>query len=141
MPWEPGNSVITLPDGASLRARGLRRGPVPGPDPEWGLYLLGKTPPPTAWPNRWVRWPDFRLPRDRDDARAAFREAHRLAASGVLVEVACFGGRGRTGTALACIAQLGGVPADEAVGWVREHYDHRAVETPWQKRFARDVWR
>jgi hypothetical protein len=30
------------------------------------------------------------------------------AAEGVLVEVACGGGRGRTGTALACIAQLAG---------------------------------
>jgi protein-tyrosine phosphatase len=55
----------------------------------------------------------------------------------VRVEVACAGGRGRTGTALACIAQLGGVPADEAVAWVRGRYDRRAVETPWQRRYVR----
>jgi protein-tyrosine phosphatase len=89
------------------------------------------------WPSRWVRWPDFRLPADPEDARAAFAEAHRLALDGVRVEVACGGGRGRTGTALACIAQLGGVPAAEAVGWVRERYDRRAVETPWQRRYVR----
>jgi len=140
MPWEPETSVVTLPDGARLRGRGLRRGAVPEPPPEWGLYLLGKMPPATAWPSRWIRWPDFRLPSDQEDARGAFEEAHRLALSGTLVEVACFGGRGRTGTALACIAQLGGVPADEAVAWVREHYDRRAVETPWQKRFVSRVW-
>jgi protein-tyrosine phosphatase len=53
------------------------------------------------------------------------------------VEVACGGGRGRTGTALACLAVLDGVPAHEAVGYVRAHYDARAVETPWQRRYVR----
>lgn len=135
MTWPPGPGILELPDGARLRGRGLRAGgDVPPPD--WGLYLLGKQPPEMAWPTRWVRWPDFRLPRDPADARGAFAEAHRLALDGLLVEVACGGGRGRTGTALACIAQLGGVPAKEAVAWVREHYHHRAIETPWQRRFV-----
>jgi protein-tyrosine phosphatase len=53
------------------------------------------------------------------------------------VEVACGGGLGRTGTALACLAVLDGVPAGEAVAYVREHYHPRAVETPWQRRFVR----
>lgn len=53
------------------------------------------------------------------------------------VEFACGGGRGRTGTALACLAVLDGVPAAEAVTFVRRHYDRRAVETPWQKRYVR----
>lgn len=52
------------------------------------------------------------------------------------VEVACGGGRGRTGTALACIAVIDGVPADRAVAYVREHYDRHAVETPWQRRYV-----
>jgi len=43
---------------------------------------------------------------------------------------------GRTGTALACLAVLDGVVAAEAVGYVREHYNSRAVETPWQRRFV-----
>jgi protein-tyrosine phosphatase len=64
------------------------------------------------------------------------REAWERAA-GERVEVACGGGRGRTGTALACIAVLDGVPPDEAVAWVRARYDKHAVETPWQKRFVR----
>jgi protein-tyrosine phosphatase len=64
-------------------------------------------------------------------------EAHRRAAAGQRVEVACRGGIGRTGTALACIAQLGGVSAEDAIEWVREHYDARAVETPWQQRYVR----
>ena len=52
------------------------------------------------------------------------------------VEVACAGGRGRTGTALACLAILDGVAAAQAVTYVRAHYDRRAVETPGQRRFV-----
>ena len=37
-------------------------------------------------------------------------------------EIGCDGGTGRTGRALACIAMLAGIQADEAVGWVRDHY-------------------
>jgi len=28
------------------------------------------------------------------------------------------------------------VPSREAVAYVREHYDPRAVETPWQRRYV-----
>ena len=61
-------------------------------------------------------------------ARAVLAEALERAAT-ERVELACGGGRGRTGTALACLAVLDGVPAEEAVAWVRRHYDRRAVET------------
>ena len=84
------------------------------------------------WDARWVRWPDLRLPADRADAQDALREAWCRAAA-ERVEVVCDGGRGRTGTALSCIAVLDGVPARQAVAFVREHYDPRAVETPWQR--------
>lgn len=88
-----------------------------------------------SWDVRWVRWPDFRLPADRRDAQDALREAWHHAAL-ERVEVACGGGRGRTGTALACLAVLDGVPAHEAVAYVRQHYDPQAVETPWQRRYV-----
>jgi protein-tyrosine phosphatase len=52
------------------------------------------------------------------------------------VEIACAGGRGRTGTALACLAILDGVPGTEAVAFVREHYNPHAVETPGQRRYV-----
>jgi protein-tyrosine phosphatase len=136
MSWELGPGVVELPDGARVRGRSLSAG-APARSPEWGLYLLARPPAPTAWPARWLRWPDFWLPRDTDDARAAFEEAHRRAMQGDLVEVACAGGRGRTGTALACVAQLAGVGADDATGWVRSHYNPRAVEMPWQRRYVR----
>jgi protein-tyrosine phosphatase len=128
--------LMPLPSGRLVRGRGLRRPMPDGPVPAFGVYLLGKAPPPVAWESRWVRWPDFRLPADPADAGDALREAWERAAL-ERVEVACGGGRGRTGTALACLAVLDGVPAGEAVAYVRRHYHRRAVETPGQRRFVR----
>ncbi|MER6239250.1 protein-tyrosine phosphatase family protein [Streptomyces clavifer] len=134
--WDPaGAGVLRLPSGRLVRGRGLRY-PLPaGPAPTFAVYLLGRRPPPVAWEARWLRWPDFRLPADRAQARTLLREAWDRAATD-RVEVACGGGRGRTGTALACLAVLDGVPADEAVAHVRRHYHPRAVETPWQRRYV-----
>ncbi|HEV7897750.1 MAG TPA: protein phosphatase [Planosporangium sp.] len=127
--------VLRLPSGRLIRGRGLRR-PLPaGQSPTYGLYLLGKEPPAVPWRARWLRWPDFWLPADRRDAVDALREAW-ISAGTERVEVGCAGGRGRTGTALACIAVLDGVPAQAAVAFVRAHYDERAVETPWQRRYV-----
>lgn len=103
--------------------------------PDYGLYLLGKPPDPPAWKWRWLRWPDFRLPSDRADARDALIDAWERSAE-QRVEIACDGGHGRTGTALACLAVLDGVPANEAVQYVRDRYDPHAVETPWQHRYV-----
>lgn len=88
-----------------------------------------------SWESRWIRWPDFWLPSDRPGFRIALAEAlDRMASQ--RVEIACGGGFGRTGTALACLAVLDGVPNDRAVAYTREHYSRRAVETPWQRRFV-----
>lgn len=136
-PWDPTSpGVLRLPSGRMVRGRGLRRGPAEAPEPEFGLYLQGRPPPPVRWPSRWVRWPDWWLPADRDDARDGLVELWTRAAS-ERVEVACSGGQGRTGTALACLTILDGVPAADAVAHVRRHYHPRAVETPWQRRFVR----
>ncbi|MBE0636646.1 phosphatase, partial [Candidatus Bipolaricaulota bacterium] len=54
------------------------------------------------------------------------------------LEIGCIGGLGRTGTVLACLAILAGVPTTEAVAWVRDHYDARAVETTDQEGWI--VW-
>jgi protein-tyrosine phosphatase len=113
-PWADGPGVVELPDTRRIRGRGLRR-PLPaGPRPDFGVYLLAHDPGPFDWEHRWVRWPDFRTPSSTADAMAALREAHEGSAT-ERVEVACGGGVGRTGTALAVIAALAGVPAGEAV--------------------------
>jgi hypothetical protein len=136
-PWnEQAPGVLRFPSGRLVRGRGLRRGAVEGVAPAFGLYLQGRAPPPVDWPSRWVRWPDMWLPPDSADAEDAFRELWRRAGT-ERVEVACSGGQGRTGTALACLAILDGVPSARAVAFVREHYNPRAVQTPWQRRFVR----
>ena len=130
---QPG--VLRFPSGRLVRGRGLRR-PLPDGDvPDFGLYLLSTPPRPADWDARWVRWPDFRLPTDRVDAAQALHAMWQRAGS-ERVEVACGGGRGRTGTALACLAVIDGLPAGAAVAYVRAGYDARAVETPWQRRYV-----
>ena len=136
-PWDqtkPG--VLRLPSGRLVRGRGMRNDVGEGVAPEFGLYLMGTPPPPTSWPSRWVRWPDWWLPVDRADARSALLELWERAPT-ERVEVACSGGHGRTGTALACLAVLDGVRPAEAVRYVRQNYNSRAVETLWQRRYVK----
>lgn len=121
--------VIELPGGRRVRGRGLKT--VPEIEPEFGAYLTWTNPRP-PWPHRWVRWPDFGLPVRSEQARLTLVEAWERAGT-ELVEVACGGGRGRTGTALAALAMLDGLDRDAAIAWVRSGYDPMAVETPWQR--------
>jgi len=128
--------VVVLPSGRSVRGRALHATTAPaGPEPEFGLYLLGHKPPTAAWPHHWLRWPDFRLPSEPLAARQALLDVWRRSER-ERVEIACGGGRGRTGTAIACLAVLDGIPSSEAVLWTRQRYGRRAVETPWQRRFV-----
>jgi hypothetical protein len=136
--WPDDAGVVTFPDGRRVRGRGLHHGAPAEPggtDPEFGLYLLGRDPGPFAWDHRFVRWPDFRLPASSADAADALADAFDRAAR-QRVEVACGGGVGRTGSAIAAMAVLAGVPSVDAVAWVRDHYHPRAVETPWQRRWV-----
>lgn len=80
--------VLRLPSGRFVRGRGLLRALPDGPTPAFALYLLGRQPPAVAWESRWVRWPDFRLPSDRRDAREALVQAWGRAPT-ERVEVAC----------------------------------------------------
>jgi hypothetical protein len=134
--WSPdGPGVLRFPSGRLVRGRALRLDLPPGQVPTYGVYLLGKEPPEVPWEAKWLRWPDFRLPGDAASARRILTEAWERAES-ERVEIACAGGRGRTGTALACLAVLDGVPAGDAVRFVRQHYNPHAVETPWQRRYV-----
>jgi hypothetical protein len=133
-PWLDDTGLVTLPTGPRVRGRRLSDTASPA---DFAL-LLADGPVPT-WPHRSVRWPDFWIPSDRADALDALHEAHRRAHAGERVEVTCRGGIGRTGTALAALAILDGLPPSQAVTWIRDNYHPRAVETPWQRRWLRTV--
>ena len=135
-PWTlstPG--VLMLPSGRTVRGRGRRAQLGDDEWPDVAVYLLRREPPAVPWAAVWVPWPDWGLPTDRDRARHALVDAWQRA-PGERVDVVCGHGRGRTGTALACLAVLDGVDAGEAVAYVRSRYHPRAVETPWQRRYV-----
>ncbi|TDE00344.1 protein-tyrosine phosphatase family protein [Jiangella asiatica] len=132
--WLDKHGLVTLPSGVILRGRRIGDAVSPA---DFALVLASGPIP--AWPHRRIDWPDFWIPKDRADALDALRGAYRRACDGERVEVTCKGGRGRTGTALAAMAILDGVPATEAVGWIRANYNPHAVETPLQRLWLRSV--
>ena len=135
-PWNNETGVVVLLDGRRVRGRALPDRPPPELEPDFGLYLLGKPPPQMSWDTRWLEWPDFGLPHDADDANDALEEVFARSLR-QRVEIACRGGAGRTGTALACLAVMAGTPPEEAVAYIRAQYRPHAVETPWQRRYVR----
>jgi Protein-tyrosine phosphatase len=133
-PWLDDAGLVTLPTGARVRGRRVTDTVSPA---DFTLLLAGGPAP--DWPYRRIRWPDFWIPLDRADALDALHEARRRAHDGERVEAACRGGIGRTGTALAALAVLDGVPPEQAVGWIRARYHPRAVETLVQRRWLRQL--
>lgn len=138
---------VTLPDGTVVLAQGrLDLIPSERPrEPDFALYLDGRweDDPVVTWPRRIVGWEDFGLPVDEAEVFAAIADLFRRARAGELVEVACYGGVGRTGTVLGCLAVLAGVTSAQAVPWVRAHYHPSAIETVGQEqligRFAQGL--
>jgi hypothetical protein len=124
---------VLLPDGSSVVA--VSFDPVTPYErddpPDFGVYLDPRWDPP--WPHEHVDWPDFGVPADVDALLEALRRAAGRAQRGERVEIGCLGGHGRTGTALACLAILAGVPPAGAVAWVRTTYCVQAVETDEQR--------
>jgi hypothetical protein len=146
-PWrDRADGVMTLPSGRRVRGRALRQrlprriarvqaALPPGLEPTYGLYLLGTPPPPYPWPSRWLKWRDFRLPSDPTTAVDTLHDLWRRLDDD-RVEIACSGGRGRTGTALACLVVIDTGNVAGAVTYVRNHYHPNAVESPAQRRYV-----
>lgn len=125
-------SAVTFPGGVAVRAGGKADQPGAGRS-DWGIYADSCW---AGWPGCAVDWPDFGLPADDAVVAASLIEAWGRAAAGQEVFVGCLGGTGRTGTLLACLAILAGIPSDHAVAWVRSHYRRSAVETSSQERWV-----
>jgi len=124
-------AIVTFPDGTRVRASSLADRREDDSERAFGLYLDRNWAP--SWPADVVDWPDFGLPDEPEVAARQITDAFLRARRGELVEVGCLGGSGRTGTVLACMAVLAGVPPAEAVSWVRSAYRPTAVETAEQE--------
>ena len=122
-----GARLVRFPDGTTVAAAPLASRREDDRLRDYGLYC------DPAWAPTWnadlIDWPDFGVPADSESAAALIVAAFERAQSGERIEVGCIGGLGRTGTVLACMAVLSGIPSSEAVEWVRTNYDPRAVET------------
>ncbi len=123
--------IVVFPDGSRIQASSILERRTDDPERAFGLYLDTRWEP--TWPADVIAWQDFGLPDDPERAAVQIAAAFTLARRGELVEVGCLGGSGRTGTVLACMAVLSGVPAAEAVAWVRSAYKPEAVETSEQE--------
>jgi len=123
--------LVLFPDGTTVAAAPLSARRKNAPLRDYGLYC------DPAWAPTWeadlIDWPDFGLPADPKEAARLIAAAFERAQRGEHVEVGCIGGLGRTGTVLACMAILAGVPPVGAVDWIRTHYDEQAVETAEQE--------
>ena len=118
-----------------MRASSILDRRVDDADRSFGLYLDAQWEP--SWPADLIEWRDFGLPEDEESAARKIEAAFGRARRGELVEVGCLGGRGRTGTVLACMAVLAGVSSADAVAWVRDAYRPEAVETAEQEEWVR----
>jgi hypothetical protein len=129
-----GVAVVVFPDGSRVRASSISERRVDDPDRAFGLYADPHWEP--TWPAAVISWRDFGLPEDPDVAARQIATAFDRARRGELIEVGCLGGCGRTGTVLACMAVLAGVPSWDAVTWVRTAYRPEAVETAEQEEWV-----
>jgi len=125
--------IVTFPDGTRVTASPLCTRREVDEHRDFGLYLDPAWAP--TWQAELIDWPDFGLPSNPETAANEIISAFERARAGEHVEVGCVGGLGRTGTVLACMAILAGVPAGDAVTWVRKNYDSRGIETTEQ-----EVW-
>lgn len=134
---EHAQQSVTLADGTSVFASA-----------SYDKYLRCLTPDLAVWlDNVWqpdspafsIPWPDYGLP---DLSLSHFLYVANLALAearrGLMVEVGCIGGHGRTGTFLACLDVLASADPDAArsIAYVRSAYCHKAVETPDQAWFV-----
>lgn len=120
--------LVTLPDGTKIHCSSLwDKRKDDNEQPERGLYFDWSWKP--DWRSELALWPDFSVPTNLKATAEAIKEFYLLANHGKKIEIGCIGGHGRTGTALACMAILAGVPAAQAGNWVKTNYCKEAIES------------
>ncbi|SDF99394.1 hypothetical protein SAMN05421505_10135 [Sinosporangium album] len=108
---------------------------------DYGLYLderwRGETDARVPY---FVFWPTLEAPVEEGLLIRRVTELAGELRTGATVEVACFGGHGRTGAAIACLdVVLGGVTAEAAVARIRREYCRYAVGSPELEKFVLDA--
>ena len=84
-----------------------------------------------------LKIPDFGVPSDTTEYQRAAEDAVVMIMRGHKVYVGCLMGKGRTGTFLAVMAKIAGVPMP--LEYVRANYHPGAVETAAQKKFIENM--
>ncbi|MBU1048977.1 hypothetical protein KKG90_03020, partial [Candidatus Bipolaricaulota bacterium] len=125
--------TVCFPDATCVIASPLAARDEANSNRDFGLYMDASWSP--TWDAQVIDWPDYGLPSHDAEAIDQIIAAFNRAKNGERLEIGCIGGLGRTGTVLACMAILGGVPAADAVAWVRANYNAQAVETA-----AQEAW-
>lgn len=128
------NVPLTMKDGTTIYASSAHDRKTDEIAPDFGLYLDSMWRPSCL--AYVIEWPDFGIPTYWQKAAEAIIDTFNKASDGLWVEVGCIGGHGRTGTALACMAVLGGMTSFEAVKFVREAYCEHAIESTDQEWFV-----
>lgn len=142
--WNIAPGVVEFPSGCRIRGRSWRKRVEEPADlcimltTSVGSRLGRAGITSSAAETIVIDWPDLRLPRRTSQAHEILKEAYERAKS-ERVEIVCGGGVGRTGTALAIIGVLDGMAPQEAIDYVKSHYNKLSVETPAQRAFVRDM--
>lgn len=82
--------------------------------------------------------PDRGVPKNPRDYHALIDYLHEGLMNGLVVQVGCFGGHGRTGMVLASI--MAQAYEGNPIKFVREHYCKKAVESEEQVKFLSDYY-
>ena len=106
----------------------------PSGEHDFGVCVRAERVPSTADVSLPIN--DFSVPPDsrKKEVEEAIKKTLDAAMGGKRVWVGCMGGWGRTGMFFALVAKVCG--ERDPVGYVREHYSPRAVETDMQKLYV-----
>lgn len=128
--------------GTSLDSDQRRAGRAAAPRADLGIYLDDRWHGEAdALRIRFVDWPKLEAPTAPDRLLTVLDEALGVARDGGRVEIACFGGHGRTGTALAVMDVLTGATAADAVARARYEYCPYAVGSTELELFVEEIER
>lgn len=124
---------VVMPDGVTFYASASHTLRDEGEmHPDFGFYLDSVWKPDCI--AFYAHWQDFGIPTLPLDKFIEMLEFVYDYARDYAVEVGCIGGHGRTGTALACLAVVGGALTPQtAIDLVRDTYCFKAVETEEQE--------